>query len=30
VTELAGTIAGTPSIDDGHMQAFRAGDGDLR
>jgi hypothetical protein len=30
VTDRAGTIAGTPTVDVGHMQAFRAGDGDLR
>jgi hypothetical protein len=30
VTDRAGTIAGTSSIDDDRMQAFRAGDGDLR
>jgi hypothetical protein len=30
VTDRAGTIAGTPSIDDDHKQAFRAGDNDLR
>jgi hypothetical protein len=30
VTDRPGTIAGTPRVDDDHMQAFPSGDSDLR